>query len=238
MLAALAVGLALAPCRLAAQQPAATESTSQPAATNAQPEAPKSEAPSQEDQDKAFLLNGPIVKWTAKTFHLSVESASWIYQVLNFIVIALLIGVPIIRVLPKLLQKRSHTLSFNLQTAREATADANARLSAVEVKLAGLDEEIKQFRAQIEAESAQDEVRIKAAITEESARIVQSAEQELTAAAAQAQRALRHFAADLAIEQAAKQLDLTPESDRALIAEFIGQASSPASRQAGNGGNS
>jgi len=32
---------------------------------------------------------------------------------------------------------------------------------------------------------------------------------------------LRHFAADLAIEQAAKQLDVTAATDRALIAEFI-----------------
>ena len=39
-------------------------------------------------------------------------------------------------------------------------------------------------------------------------------------AAAQARRGLRNFAADLAIEQAARQLVLTPETDRALIAEF------------------
>ena len=41
-------------------------------------------------------------------------------------------------------------------------------------------------------------------------------------AAAQARRGLRHFAADLAIDQAARQLVLTPETDRALIAEFVG----------------
>ena len=52
---------------------------------------------------------------------------------------------------------------------------------------------------------------------------MQAAEQELSVAAAQAQRSLRNFAADLAIEQAAKQLDLTPETDKALIAEFIGE---------------
>jgi len=39
--------------------------------------------------------------------------------------------------------------------------------------------------------------------------------------AAQARRGLRNFAADLAIEHAAKQLVLTPETDKALIAEFI-----------------
>ena len=43
------------------------------------------------------------------------------------------------------------------------------------------------------------------------------------AMASQAQRALRVFAADLAIEHAGKQLTLTPETDRAVINEFIGQ---------------
>ena len=47
-------------------------------------------------------------------------------------------------------------------------------------------------------------------------------------AAAQAKRGLRNFAADLAIEQATKQLALTPEADRAVIAEFV-------SRVAGGG---
>jgi F-type H+-transporting ATPase subunit b len=41
-------------------------------------------------------------------------------------------------------------------------------------------------------------------------------------AAAQARRGLRNFAANLAIDQAAKQLVLSPETDKALIAEFVG----------------
>jgi F-type H+-transporting ATPase subunit b len=77
----------------------------------------------------------------------------------------------------------------------------------------------------VEAESRQDLERIQAAIVEESARIVSAAEQEIGASAAQARRSLRHFAADLAIDQATKQLVLTPETDRALIAEFLGDAS-------------
>ena len=121
----------------------------------------------------------------------------------------------------------------SLQTAREATADANARLSAVEAKLAGLDDEIKNFRAEVERESLEDEARIKAALQEESARIVQAAEQELSVAAAQARRGLRHFAADLAIEQAAKQMTLAPETDKALISEFIGQVAGNGSGKGG-----
>ena len=64
--------------------------------------------------------------------------------------------------------------------------------------------------------------RITASLEEESKRIVESAEQEIAMAAAQARRGLRTFAADLAIDQAAQKLVLTAENDRALIAEFVG----------------
>jgi F-type H+-transporting ATPase subunit b len=111
---------------------------------------------------------------------------------------------------------------MDLDAARKATAQANLRLGAIEAKLSGLDGEIAQIRTQMEEESHQDETRIKSTIGEESARIVATAEQEIGASAAQARRSLRNFAADLAISQASKQLVLTPETDRALIAEFLG----------------
>ena len=207
----LAAGIAVSPLRLAALQSAPAAESPIPAPNAAAAEAPKSqsEAPkSQEEQNKAFLLEGPIVKWTARTFNLSNETAAGIFEFTNFAIIVLLVGIPIAKVLPKMFHKRSETLVVSLKTAREATADANARLSAVEAKLAGLDDEIKKFRAQVEQESLEDEARVKSSLAEESARIVQ------------------------AVEQAAKQLVLTPETDRALIAEFVGQVSSDV---AGNG---
>ena len=224
----LAAGVLLAPLRLAAQQlpSAASPQASAPAASEAA--APKS----QEEQDNVFRLEGPIVKWTARTLNIRVETAAGIFEFINFGLIVLLVGIPIAKVMPKTFHKRSENLVQSLKTAREATADANSRLSAVEAKLAGLDEEIGKFRAQVEAESLEDEARVKANLAEESARIVQAAEQELNVAAAQARRGLRHFAADLAIEQAAKQMVLTPETDRALITEFI---SSSAAGRAGKG---
>jgi len=217
--AMLTAGVGLATQRLAAQESApAAGSSASGSATAPAADAPKT----QEEQEKAFLFEGPLVKWTAKTFSLTAETASGIFQVVNFVLIVLIVGIPIARILPKIFHKRSETLGGNLKTAREATADASARLSAVEAKLAGLDEEIKKFRTEVERESLEDEARIKASLGEESARIVQAAEQELNVAAAQARRGLRHFAADLAIEQATKQMVLTPETDKALISEFIG----------------
>jgi F-type H+-transporting ATPase subunit b len=163
-----------------------------------------------------------VVKWTAKTLNLSLETTADIYEVINFLIIALAIVVPLFRVLPKFLRNRKEKLRGDIESARKVTEDANARLSAVEAKLASLDQEIQKFRAEVETESLQDEARIKASLGEESARIVETAEQEIGMAAAQARRGLRHFASDLAVDQAAKQLVLTPETDRALIAEFVG----------------
>jgi hypothetical protein len=55
----------------------------------------------------------------------------------------------------------------------------------------------------------------------------------MDSAAAMARRSLRHFAADLAIEQAVQQLAITPETDRALIAEFLGDAAVSAPNKGG-----
>lgn len=150
-----------------------------------------------------------------------IEITARTFEWLNTAIILFAIILPLVRIMPKVLRKRSQNLRQNLELAQKTTADADARLSAVEAKLARLDEDIAGIRAQVEDEIKQDEARIKASIEEESARIVASAEQEIAAAAAHAQRGLKAFAADLAIDQAARQLILTPETDRELIAEFV-----------------
>jgi len=153
--------------------------------------------------------------------HLDVETTSRIFLGINFAVIFFAIAIPLGRVMPRIFRKRSQTLSRDLESARQATADADARLRAIEAKIAGLGQAMEQFRGQVEHDIVEEEKRIKAAIGEESARIVAAAEQEIGAAAAQARRSLRNFAANLAIEHAEKALTLTPESDRTLIAEFV-----------------
>jgi F-type H+-transporting ATPase subunit b len=85
----------------------------------------------------------------------------------------------------------------------------------------------------VEAESLEDEARIKSTIKEESDRIVAAAEQEVAATAAQARRSLRRFAADLAIEQAVKDMVITPETDQALIAEFLSGVDTNTTQQGG-----
>jgi F-type H+-transporting ATPase subunit b len=220
--AALAGGVAFAPLCKAAQEPGSKPEVASPVSTMPADGGQAAAKSEEAKQNNAFRLEGPVVKWTARTLNLSPEKTAGIYEVINFLIIALAIGVPLFRFLPRYLRNRKEKLRSDIESARKVTEDANARLSAVEAKLSKLDEEIQKFRAEVEAESLQDEARIKASLAEESTRIVESAEQEIGVAAAQARRGLRNFAADLAIDQAAKKLVLTVETDRALIAEFVG----------------
>lgn len=229
LLAVLPVGMTLvAPRHAAAQQAPAAASNQTAAEGNAQ------SAASDEQKELDIFRHAPIVQSIGRKMGMGVETTARVFEAINFVIIILAIVIPIGRFMPKVLRKRSETLSHDIKTAREATTDANVRLSAVEAKLAGLDAEIQKFRAQIEQESLEDGKRIKASIEEESARIVAAAELEIGQAAAQARRGIRHFAADLAIERAEKQLALTPETDRALIDEFIASA---AANGAGKGGS-
>jgi len=198
-------------------QPAASAPAA-PASQVATPEAPKQE--SEEEEYNAFR-HAPIVQSLARLFHLKLETMARILEAINFTIIFLAIVIPLVRFVPKVIRKRSETLAHSIESARKVTEDANSRLSAVEAQLARLDEEIAQMRARVEEDGKQDEARIKATLEEESHRIVATAEQEITVAAAHARRGLRHFAADLAIEQASKQIVLTPEMDRELISEFV-----------------
>jgi F-type H+-transporting ATPase subunit b len=229
LLILLAAGVAAAPFhRAAAQEPS---KPAQPAAQSDDTAKPEAAKPEESETDK--FRHSSLVKAAAKGLHMSVEATATTFEFLNFAVIVFGLGIPLAKVLPKVIRKRSETVRHNIESARKVTEDANRRLSAVEAKLASLDDEIAGIRAQVENESREDEARIKAALTEESARIVASAEQEIDVAAAQARRGLRHFAADLAIEQAAKQLVFTPENDRALIAEFLADVNSNGAGQGG-----
>ena len=221
VVAALALLLAFAPYRSMAQaSPAAPANSSAAGAPSHGSSA--SDSSSSHSEEEAFL-HSPVIQSIARVLGLDVQTTSHIFLVINFAVIFFAIVIPLGRVMPRVFRKRSQTLSHALDAARAATADANARLSVVEAKLAGLGEEIRKFRAEMENDSLEDEKRIKASLKEESERIVTAAEQEIAAAATHARRSLREFAADLAIDHATKQIKLTPETDRALIDEFIGQ---------------
>ena len=222
LLAALALGLVSSSAIVMAQpstSPASSETSSASGAGSPLKQAHQEEKKTESEEIEKYR-HSPSVIALARMLHVDVETAATTFEYINFAVIVLAIGIPLFRILPKAMRERSEKLSKDLEAARTATADANARLSAVESKLSGLDEEIAAIRKQVESEMREDETRIKASIGEESARIVAAAELEIQVAASQARRGLKEYAADLAIDRALSQLKLTPDTDRALIAEF------------------
>jgi F-type H+-transporting ATPase subunit b len=231
---------AVAPFPAMAQKPASatpTQTAAQPdeqaTPRAATPASGQQESANQDQDNPDQFRHSPMVAAAARLFHLSVEATARIFEGINFGIIALAIGIPLFRFLPNFLRKRAEKIRTDIDSARKMTEDANSRLSAIEAKLSGIGEEIAKFRAEVEHDSQQDEARIKAALADESARIVSAAEQEIGVAAAQARRGLRHFAAELAIEQAGKQMVLTPEIDSALIAEFVSDVSGKGATRGG-----
>ena len=148
------------------------------------------------------------------------NTAATTFEVLNFAVLALLVVWFLAKALPKAFKERTSVIQKQLVDARVATEQASARMSGIEERLSHIDTQISGLRAQSEKDSAADEVRIKAQVEEEKAKILASADQEIAAATLHAQRQLQQYAAELAIEQAAKKLVISAETDRLLVKDF------------------
>lgn len=182
------------------------------------PSSPVEKPDAANDNDE--FRHAPMVKSIAGMMHVRTETAAQIFEDINS---AILIGVILfflLRVLPKAFRSRSESIQKQLVDARSATELANERLGAIEAKLGTLGEDIDAIRRQTENDLLEDERRIKQSLEDERVRIVKSAEQEIESAGAAAQRELRRFAASLAIEKAAQRIELTTESDKALVERF------------------
>jgi F-type H+-transporting ATPase subunit b len=177
---------------------------------------------SEEDENDAYRKSRAVRALGAK-IGLNANQSATAFQVVNFVVLVLLFGWLLAKLLPTLFRKRSSTIQKHLIDARKATEEANARIGSVEARLGKLDGQIAELRAQAEKDSAFDEQRIKASVEEEKQKILLAAEQEVTAATAQAHRQLQQYAAELAIEQAGRKLTINAETDHLLVQNFARQ---------------
>lgn len=204
--------------------PAPTSSTSHAATPENAPDpshvvAEEKRAEEAEDETVAFR-HSPVVQSIARIVHLPVETTAKICEYLNFAIVAFSVLYVLFKFLPTFFRNRKGAIQKQLVDARSATEVARERLDGVEQRLARLDQDIDAIRKQVEQDAAQDEARIKAALEEERVRIVESAGHEIEAAGAAAQRELKRFAAELAIDRATDRLSLTPDTDRKLVHHF------------------
>ena len=216
---ALAANLFAPLCRVHAQEPAAPVATADNGGKST-PEANSAEKNKQEEDENDAYRKSATVKALGAKFGLNPDQAATTFTVLNFVVLVALVGWFLLKTLPKTFRNRNTAIQKHLVEARTATEEANVRLTSVEARLSKLDEQIAALRTQSEKDAANDEQRIKASVEEEKQRILAAAEQEIAAASSNAQRQLQQYAANLAIEQAARKLVVTAETDRLLVQDF------------------
>jgi F-type H+-transporting ATPase subunit b len=107
-----------------------------------------------------------------------------------------------------------------MDEAKIASEDAKRRLNEIETRLGRLDSEIAQMRASAEKDGAAEEVRIRAGAEEDKKKILESAQQEIAAAAKSARRELAAYAADLAVKMAGQRIHVDLPADQALVGSF------------------
>jgi F-type H+-transporting ATPase subunit b len=218
----------LAPGTHAMAQPATPDNSGGGRASA--PEAQSPEKNKQEVDENDQYLHSAAVRALGAKVGLNAEQAATAFTISNFVILAALVGWFLAKTLPKTFRDRNTTIQKSLVDARTATEEASARLSAVEDRLSKLDEQIAALRAQADKDSALDEQRIKASAEDEKQKILAAAEQEITAATALAHRQLQQYAAELAIDQAARKLIVTAETDRLLVQDFARRLTSDDSK--------
>jgi F-type H+-transporting ATPase subunit b len=164
--------------------------------------------------------HSPAVQKLGRMVGLNAEQAATAFTVFNFLILAIGVGFVLLKTLPKTFRNRNSRIQKQLVDARTATEEASARLNSVEARLSKLDDQIAAMRSHAEADSAREEQRIRASVEEEKSKILAAAESEIQSATAAARRDIQQFAAGLAIEQAARKLVVTAETDRLLVENF------------------
>lgn len=191
------------------------------AGENSTPEATAPEKRKEIRDENYEFTHSDAVKKFGASLGLNTEQGATVFEIFNFLILAVAVGWVLLKTLPKTFRKRTTAIQKQLADARTATEEANARLNTVEARLSKLDEQIAGMRSQAETDSAREEHRIRASVEEEKSKILAAAESEIHTATAMARREIQQFAAELAIEQAARKLVVTAETDRLLVEGFV-----------------
>jgi F-type H+-transporting ATPase subunit b len=206
------------------KQPQSNDSRKQPGfAQQLARETREAAGEDKEEQDKGEFKRSPSVHAIAKKLGISIETASLISFLFNFAVIAGIIVWATRKCLPGAFSARTAAIQKAMQDAQKASEEARRRLAEIESRLMKIDVEIGMMRDTAEKEAAAEEARIQAAAQEDSRKMLESARQEIAAAAKAARRELTAYAADLAVGLAQKQIRVDAATDQSLVRNFAGQ---------------
>jgi len=146
-----------------------------------------------------------------------------IWQTINFVILAVLLGWLVVKQGGPLLAARSKEIAEGLAAGETAKAEADARAAQVQEKLSHLETEIAAMRAGAKEEREREAERIRRETQAEIARIHVQAEHEVESAGKQARLEVQRAAAKMAIELAEKKVRarMSPEIQSALLQGFL-----------------
>jgi F-type H+-transporting ATPase subunit b len=175
----------------------------------------------EEEDEEAQFKYSASVQWLARHTGLSTHGAYILALCVNFAVVAGFIAWAVKKSAPIHFRNRTAEIRKQLEEARAASDDANRRLADIEGRLGRLNAELAEMRAAAERDAAAEEERLRAAAEEDRQKVVATAEQEIVSAAKVARAELKKYAAEIAISLAEKKIQVTPQTDQALVRNFV-----------------
>jgi F-type H+-transporting ATPase subunit b len=204
----------------------AQEQSSQPTPATSVPNAEERDLRNLEKEEEKGadpaenLRHSTMVRRIARWTGLSVDGAFWLCMCLNFAVVFFALWIPLRKRLPGFFRSRTESIQKRVEEARKTSEEARRRLAEVEGRLARLDVEITEMRREADEGARSEEKRMRAELEVERQRILTAAEQEIAMAAGAARRELKSYAAELAVDLAAKKIRVDKDADQALVREF------------------
>jgi F-type H+-transporting ATPase subunit b len=175
-----------------------------------------------EHEENAEFKYSSMVQKLGRMIGLDAHGMYWVSLALNFIILALFFWLLLKSKIPQLFRDRTAGIQKAMKEAQAASADATARLNAIEARLAKMDAEVAEIKAGAEREGAAEEERIHAAADEDKQKVVAAAESEIAAITRSARHDLKTFAASLAVDIAAHKIKVDDATDQALVRNFAG----------------
>jgi len=159
----------------------------------------------------------------AKSAESKKEEGMEIWKVVNFLILAGVLGYLIKKNAGPLLTARAQEIRDGLAAGEKANAEAKAKSTEVDRRLAGLEKDIASLREQSRAERDQEAERLRRDAQREMERIRQQAAADIESASKLARLEVQRHAARLALELAEKKIRdrMSSDAQSALVERFV-----------------
>jgi F-type H+-transporting ATPase subunit b len=150
------------------------------------------------------------------------EEVNELWKWPNFLMLAGLLGYLIKKHGGPLLAARSQEIRESLEAGKKAKIEADARAAAVQTKIANLDREVSELRANSKAELGREGDRVRRDAENELSRLEHQTQAEIIAIGKQAQNEVRQYAAKLALDLAEQKIRgrMTADAQSTLLNNF------------------